>query len=69
MTEIIRKVLITIRRFAKTIGGNFVLFNFYDYIQEINSFSQLLIGKTKGWDEICKDLPKTYHGFPLYLSK
>ena len=41
------KILMTIRRLAKKIGGNFTVFNFYDYIQEINFFSGLFIGKSK----------------------
>ena len=49
----------TIRKFAEKIGGNFNLFNFYDYIQEVNFFSRLFIGKS--WGEICCDLPKTYN--------
>ena len=41
------KILMTFSRLAKNIGGNFTLFNFYDYIQETNFFSQLFIGKSK----------------------
>ena len=41
------KLLMTIRRLARKIGGNSALFNFYDYIQEINFFSRLFIGKSK----------------------
>ena len=47
MAGIIMKILIAIPRLAKKIGGNFTLFNFYDYIQEINFFSRLFIGKSK----------------------
>ena len=55
------KILMTIRKLSEKIGGNFTLFNFYDYIQEVNFFSRLFIGKS--WREICCDLPKTYKIF------
>ena len=36
----------TIRSLAKNVGDYFTLFNFYDYIQEINVFSRLSIDKS-----------------------
>ena len=41
------KVLMTIRRLARKIGGNSALYNFYYFIQEIDFFSRLFIGKSK----------------------
>ena len=41
------KVLMTIRRLAKKIGGNFTPFDIYGYIQEINFSSRLFLGKSK----------------------
>ena len=40
------KILMTIRSLVKNVGDYFTLFNFYDYIQEINVFSRLSIDKS-----------------------
>ena len=41
------KVLMTINSLAKRIVGNFTLFSFYRYLQEIDFFSWRFIGKYK----------------------